>query len=102
MPYCLAMARAGAKPAAPGWNPVENIREHFRANKLRDSLFDTIHRRRWTNIVDRRCTAWTWVMATPDRIRSLATTPRTKTAKTQGARYQSLCRNALRALNSSA
>ncbi len=63
-------------PYSPELNPVENIWEYLRANKLSNSVFDT-----YDTIVDRCCAAWTWLMDTPDRIRSLATTPWTKTVK---------------------
>ncbi len=71
-------------PYSPELNPVGNTWEYLRANTLSNSVFDTydtIHRRRWTDIVDRCCAAWTWLMDAPDRIRSLATTPWTKTVK---------------------
>jgi len=63
-------------PYSPELNPVENIWEYLRANKLSNSVFDT-----YATIVDRCCTAWTWLMDAPDRIRSLATTPWTRTVK---------------------
>jgi hypothetical protein len=46
----------------------------MRANKLSNSVFDT-----YDTIVDCCCTAWNWFMDQPDRIRSIATTPWTKT-----------------------
>ena len=63
-------------PYSPELNPVENIWEYLRANKLSNSVFDT-----YDTIVERCCTAWTWLTDAPDRIRSLATTPWTKTVK---------------------
>jgi len=63
-------------PYSPELNPVENIWEYLRANKLSNSVFDT-----YDTIVDRCCTAWTWLMDAPDRIRSLAATPWTRTVK---------------------
>jgi len=71
-------------PYSPELNPVENIWEYLRANKLSNSVFDTydtIHRRRWTDIVDRCCAAWNWLTETPERIRSVAAAPWTKTVK---------------------
>ena len=71
-------------PYSPGLNRVENIREYLRANKLSNSVFDTydtIHRRRWTDIVDRCCIARNWLTETPDRIRSIPSAPWTKTVK---------------------
>lgn len=61
-------------PYSPELNPVENIWEYLRANKLSNSVFDT-----YNTIVDRCCAAWNWLTETPDRIRSIATTPWTKT-----------------------
>ena len=63
-------------PYSPELNPVENIWEYLRANKLSNSVFDT-----YDTIVERCCTAWNWLTETPDRIRSIATTPWTKTVK---------------------
>ena len=63
-------------PYSPELNPVENIWEYLRANTLSNSVFNT-----YDIIVDRCCAAWTWLMDAPDRIRSLATTPWTKTVK---------------------
>ncbi len=71
-----------------GWHRTGG---RLRTNKLSNSVFDTydtIHRRRRTDIVDRCCTAWTWLMDAPDRIRSLATTPWTKTVKAGGDWYK--------------
>ena len=69
-------------PYSPELNPVENVWEYLRANKLSNSVFgtyDAIHRRRWTDIVDRCCAAWNWLTETPDRIRSVAAAPWAKT-----------------------
>ncbi len=63
-------------PYSPELNPVENIWDYLGDNKLSNSVFDT-----YDTIVDRCCAAWTWLMDAPDRIRSLATTPWTKTVK---------------------
>ena len=74
MPNNISLLRL--PPCSPKLNPVENVWEYRRANKLSSSVFDTCD-----TIVDRCCTAWTWLMNAPDRIRSLATTPCTKTVK---------------------
>lgn len=63
-------------PYSPELNPVENVWEYLRANKLSNSVFDT-----YDTIVDRCCTAWNWLTDTPKRIRSIATTPWAKTVK---------------------
>ena len=63
-------------PYSPELNPVENIWEYLRANKLSNSVFDS-----YDTIVDRCCAAWNWLTETPDRIRSVATRPWTKTVK---------------------
>lgn len=61
-------------PYSPELNPVENVWEYLRANKLSNSVFDT-----YDSIVDRCCNAWNWLTETPDRIRSIAAAPWTKT-----------------------
>ena len=63
-------------PYSPELNPVETIWDYLRDNKLSNSVFDT-----YDTIVDRCCAAWTWLMDAPDRIRSIASTPWTKTVK---------------------
>jgi len=61
-------------PYSPELNPVENVWDYLRANKLSNSVFDT-----YDTIVDRCCAAWTWLADTPDRIRSIAATSWIKT-----------------------
>ena len=61
-------------PYSPELNPIENVWEYLRANKLSNSVFDD-----YTAIVDRCCVAWNWLMDAPDRIRSIATRSWTKT-----------------------
>ena len=61
-------------PYSPELNPVENVWDYLRDSKLSNCVFDT-----YDIIVDRCCAAWNWLIETPDRIRSIATTPWTKT-----------------------
>ena len=63
-------------PYSPELNPVENVWDCLRDNKLSNGVFDT-----YDTVVDRCCAAWTWLMDAPDRIRSIAATPWTKTLK---------------------
>jgi len=63
-------------PYSPELNPVENVWEYLRANKLSNSVFDS-----YDTIVDRCCAAWNWLTETPDRIRSGAAAPWTRTVK---------------------
>jgi len=63
-------------PYSPELNPVENVWDYLRDNKLSNSVFDT-----YDTIVDRCCIAWNWLMDQPDRIRSVAAAPWTKTVK---------------------
>lgn len=55
-------------PYSPELNPVENVWGYLRDNTLSNSVFDD-----YDTIVDRCCTAWNWLIDTPDRIRSIAT-----------------------------
>ncbi len=57
-------------PYSPELNPVENVWERLRANKLSNSVFDT-----YDTILERCCAAWNWLTDTPDRIRSVAAAP---------------------------
>ena len=61
-------------PYSPELNPVETVWEYLQANTLSNSVFDS-----YDTIVDRCCTAWNWLMDAPDRIRSIAAAPWTKT-----------------------
>ena len=63
-------------PYSPELNPVENVWDYLRDNKLSNSVFDT-----YDTIVDRCRIAWNWLMDQPDRIRSVAAAPWTKTVK---------------------
>ncbi len=63
-------------------NPVENVWEHLRANKLSNRVLDTCD-----TIVDRCCAAWNWLTDTPDRIKSVAAAPWTKTVTARGSWY---------------
>ena len=60
-------------PYSPELNPVENVWEYLRANKLSNSVFDT-----YDTIVDRCCAAWNWLTADPDRIQAVAAATWTK------------------------
>lgn len=55
-------------PHAPELNPVENVWEYLRQNKLAIRVYDT-----YTAIVDACCDAWNELMAMPARIASLTT-----------------------------
>lgn len=54
-------------PFAPEVNPVENIWEYLRGNKLAIRIYET-----YDAIVQACCDAWNDLMATPDRIVTLA------------------------------
>ncbi len=55
-------------PYSPELNPTENVWEYLRQNKLSLRVWDD-----YTAIVDTCCTAWNDLMATPERIASIAT-----------------------------
>ena len=61
-------------PYSPELNPVENIWDYLRDNKLSNSVFDT-----YDTIVDRCCAAWTWFTEIPDRIKTVAAAPWART-----------------------
>ena len=54
-------------PYEPELNPVENIWQYLRDNKLAHRLYDT-----YNDIVDACCDAWNWLIAAPDAITSIA------------------------------
>jgi hypothetical protein len=53
-------------PYSPELNPVENIWEYLRKNKLANRLYDT-----YEDIVDACCDAWNPLMALPNTIATL-------------------------------
>lgn len=55
-------------PFAPEVNPVENVWEYLRQNKLAIRIYET-----YEAIVQACCDAWNDLMATPERIASIAT-----------------------------
>ena len=55
-------------PYAPELNPMENVWEYLRANKLAITVFDD-----YDDIVDKACDAWTFFARDPDRIASITT-----------------------------
>ena len=55
---------------SPELNPQENVWQFLRQNKLSIRVFD-----RYDAIVDACCEAWNDLMATPERIASIATRP---------------------------
>ncbi len=54
-------------PYAPELNPVENIWQYLRANKLAITVFDS-----YAEIVDKCCDAWNFFADDPDRVTSIA------------------------------
>ena len=55
-------------PYSPELNPVENIWQFLRQNHLSNRVFDS-----YDAILSACCDAWQALMATPNRIRSIAT-----------------------------
>ena len=54
-------------PYAPELNPVENIWQYLRGDKLAHRLYDS-----YEAIVEACCEAWNWLIAAPDTITSIA------------------------------
>ena len=52
---------------SPELNPVENVWEYLRKNKLANHLYET-----YEDIVEACCDAWNSLIAAPDRIASIA------------------------------
>jgi len=55
-------------PYSPELNPVENIWEYLRKNKLANRLYQT-----YGDILEACCEAWNSLMAMPEQIASIAT-----------------------------
>jgi hypothetical protein len=55
-------------PYAPEWNPMENVWEYLRANKLCNLVWDS-----YDAIVEACRKAWDFLIADPDRIRTIGT-----------------------------
>jgi len=53
-------------PRAPELNPIENVWEYLRGNKLAITVFNS-----YDDIVDKTCDAWTFFASDPDRIASI-------------------------------
>ena len=57
-------------PYAPELNPIENVWEYLRANKLAITVFDN-----YDDIVDKTCEAWNFFANDPSRIASITARP---------------------------
>jgi DDE superfamily endonuclease len=55
-------------PYSPELNPMENVWDYLRGNRLSAGIWDTYH-----DIVDACANAWNWFVNDPDRIRSIGT-----------------------------
>ncbi|SRR6266404_3220371 len=55
-------------PYAPELNPIENVWEYLRGNKLAITVFDD-----YDDIVDKTCDAWNFFEQDPKRIASITT-----------------------------
>jgi len=53
---------------APELNPIENVWEYLRGNKLAITVFDD-----YDDIVDKTCDAWNFFEQDPNRIASITT-----------------------------
>ena len=55
-------------PYSPELNPMENVWDYLRQNKLCAAVWDS-----YDDIVDACKTAWNWLIADPERITSIGT-----------------------------
>jgi transposase len=55
-------------PYAPELNPIENVWEYLRGNKLAITVFDD-----YDDIIDKTCDAWNFFEKDPTRIASITT-----------------------------
>jgi hypothetical protein len=56
------------RPTHPELNPIENVWEYLRGNKLAITVFES-----YDDIVDKACDAWTFFAHDNDRIASITT-----------------------------
>ena len=69
-------------PYAPELNPIENVWEYLRANRLAFAVFDT-----YDDIVTRCCEAWNFFADNIDIVRSITRREYAKTVNLQGRWY---------------
>jgi hypothetical protein len=69
-------------PYSPELNPQENIWQFLRQNYLANRVFET-----YTALVDACCEAWNALIATPERVTSIASREWAKAVIAQGCRY---------------
>jgi transposase len=55
-------------PYSPELNPIENVWEYLRGNKLSRRVWES-----YEDIVDACCDAWNWLIADTDRVSSITT-----------------------------
>jgi putative transposase len=55
-------------PRAPELNPIENVWEYLRGNRLAITVFNS-----YDDIVDKACSAWMFFARDPDRVASITT-----------------------------
>ena len=55
-------------PRAPELNPIENVWQYLRGNRLAITVFDS-----YDDIVDKACAAWTFFANDPERVASITT-----------------------------
>lgn len=55
-------------PYAPESNPIENVWEYLRGNKLSITVFES-----YDDILDKSCEAWNFFADDPDRVASITT-----------------------------
>src|SRR6476469_3514459 len=68
IPRCTGSCDGGLPPYAPELNPIENVWEYLRGNKLAITVFDD-----YDDIVDKACGAWNFFEQDPKRIASITT-----------------------------
>ena len=61
-----ATSRSSACRYAPELNPVENVWEYLRGNKLAITVFEN-----YDDIVDKSCAAWRFFADDPERVASI-------------------------------
>ena len=62
------ITRIRLPPRSPELNPIENVWEYLRGNRLAITVFDG-----YDDIVEKTCSAWTFFARDPNRIASITT-----------------------------
>jgi hypothetical protein len=62
------MPEVTSRPTHPGTNPVENVWQYLRGNKLSNTIYDN-----YDDILEKTCQAWMFFANDKERVASITT-----------------------------